>query len=306
MSIGSYPFLFKQWLQVAVRKKYFHAYLFIAPIIVSFGIFRVYPAIQTLIYAFFKVELLRHRFTFIGLENFFSLLEDKIFLKSFVNTLKYVTYTVPISTAIGIIMAIVLNTKLRINNFLKAVYFSPYVTSAVAAAMVWWWLYNPQFGLFNAILKLLHLPPQPWLTSSHQALMSVVIFSVWKIIGYNIIIFIAGLQAIPEVYYEAAKIDGANPLMRFFKITLPLLTPTTTFILIYNTILAFQVFDQVFILTGGGPSHSTTVVVLELYQQAFLKYRFGYAAAMAMVLFICILGITVIQYFISEKKEIVY
>lgn len=296
----------RHWFQIALRKKYFHAYLFIAPIVISFGIFRVYPSILTLIYAFFKVELLRHSFTFIGAENFFSLLKDEVFLKSFANTLKYVAYTVPISTGAGVIMAVILNEKLRINDLLKAVYFSPYITSAVAAAMVWWWLYNPQFGLFNAILKLLHLPPQSWLTSSHQALMSVVIFSVWKIIGYNIIIFIAGLQAIPEVYYEAAKIDGANAPMRFFKITLPLLTPTTAFILIYNTILAFQVFDQVFILTGGGPAYSTTVVVLELYQQAFLKYRFGYAAAMAMVLFICILGITIVQYVISEKKEIVY
>lgn len=306
MSVNSFFFLFKHWFHVTLRKKYFHAYLFIAPIVIFFGIFRLYPSIQTLIYAFFKVELLRHSFTFTGLDNFSSLLEDKIFLKSFVNTLKYVAFTVPISTGAGIIIAVILNTKLRFNNLLKAVYFSPYITSAVAAALVWWWLYNPQFGFFNAILKLLHLPLQPWLNSSRQALTSVIIFSIWKIIGYNMIIFIAGLQAIPEAYYEAAKIDGANPLMRFFKITLPLLTPTTTFILIYNTILTFQVFDQIFILTGGGPAHSTTVVVLELYQQAFLKYRFGYAAAMAMVLFICILGITITQYFISEKKEIVY
>ncbi|MQY70136.1 MAG: ABC transporter permease subunit [Firmicutes bacterium] len=118
--------------------------------------------------------------------------------------------------------------------------------------------------------------------------------------------YIAGLQAIPEQYYEAARIDGANNLVQFFKITIPLLAPITTFILIYNTILAFQVFDQVFVLTGGGPAYSTTVVVLELYQQAFLKHRFGYASAMAAVLFIIILGITIVQYAISKKKEIVY
>jgi multiple sugar transport system permease protein len=176
----------------------------------------------------------------------------------------------------------------------------------VAAAMVWLWLYNPQFGLFNVILKLFGFPAQPWLMSSHQALPSIIIFSIWKSLGYNLIIYIAGLQAIPDVYYEAARIDGAGSVQQFFKITLPLLTPTTTFILIYNSILSFQVFDQVFVLTGGGPAYATTVVVLELYQQAFLKYRFGYASAMAMVLFLFILSITIGQYTISKKKEVVY
>jgi multiple sugar transport system permease protein len=172
--------------------------------------------------------------------------------------------------------------------------------------MVWLWLYNPQFGLFNVILKSFGFPAQPWLMSSHQALPSIIIFSIWKSLGYNLIIYIAGLQAIPDVYYEAARIDGAGSLQQFFKITLPLLTPTTTFILIYNSILSFQVFDQIFVLTGGGPAYATTVVVLELYQQAFLKYRFGYASAMAMVLFIFLLSITIGQYAISKKKEVVY
>lgn len=297
---------FKNWFRVALRRKYFHAYLFIAPVVILFGIFRVFPSFQTLAYSFFRVQLIRHKFTFIGLENFLSLLEDKIFLKAMINTLKYVLYIVPISAGIGMLLAIILNTKLRFREFYKGMYFSPMVTSTVAAAMVWWWLFNPQFGLFNVVLKLLHLPRQSWLMSSRQALMSIIIFSIWKTVGYNMIIYIAGLQAIPEGYYEAAKIDGAGPLLRFFKITLPLLGPTTAFILIYNTILAFLVFDQVFVLTGGGPAYSTTVVVLEVYQQAFLKYRFGYASSMAAVLFIIILGVTIFQFLISKKKEITY
>jgi multiple sugar transport system permease protein len=282
------------------------AYLFIAPIVILFGIFRVYPSIQTLAYSFFRVELLRGRFTFIGFENFFDLLSDKIFLKAVVNTLIYVISIVPISAGLALILAVLFNTHFRLKEFFKAVYFAPMVTSTVAAAMVWLWLYNPQFGLFNVILKLFGFPAQPWLMSSHQALPSIIIFSIWKSLGYNLIIYIAGLQAIPDVYYEAARIDGAGSLQQFFKITLPLLTPTTTFLLIYNSILSFQVFDQVFVLTGGGPAYATTVVVLELYQQAFLKYRFGYASAMAMVLFIFLLSITIGQYAISKKKEIVY
>jgi multiple sugar transport system permease protein len=282
------------------------AYLFIAPIVILFGIFRVYPSIQTLAYSFFRVELLRGRFTFIGFENFIDLLSDRIFLKAVVNTLIYVISIVPISAGLALILAVLFNTHFRLKEFFKAIYFAPMVTSTVAAAMVWLWLYNPQFGLFNVILKSFGFPAQPWLMSSHQALPSIIIFSIWKSLGYNLIIYIAGLQAIPDVYYEAARIDGAGSLQQFFKITLPLLTPTTTFILIYNSILSFQVFDQVFVLTGGGPAYATTVVVLELYQQAFLKYRFGYASAMAMVLFIFLLSITIGQYAISKKKEVVY
>jgi multiple sugar transport system permease protein len=288
------------------RRHHLYAYLFIAPIVILFGIFRVYPSIQTLAYSFFRVELLRGRYTFIGLENFLSLLEDQIFLKAVVNTLVYVVSIVPISAGLALILAVLFNTHFRLKEFFKAVYFAPMVTSTVAAAMVWLWLYNPQFGLFNIVLKMVGLPAQSWLMSSDQALLSIIIFSIWKSLGYNMIIYIAGLQAIPDVYYEAAKIDGAGGLQQFLKITLPLLAPTHAFILIYNSILAFQVFDQVFVLTGGGPAYATTVVVLELYQQAFLKYRFGYASAMAMVLFLFILSITIGQYSISKKAEVVY
>ncbi|MBI2201842.1 MAG: sugar ABC transporter permease, partial [Armatimonadetes bacterium] len=242
-------------------RRILHAYLFIAPVIVLFGIFRVVPAIQTLLYSFYKVELLRGRFTFIGLDNFRTLLTDEIFQKAAVNTLVYVASIVPISAALGLILAVLFNTRFRFKEFFKAVYFAPMVTSTVAAAVVWWWMYNPQFGIFNVLLKLVGLPEQPWLMSSHMALPSIIIFSIWKTLGYNMIIYLAGLQAIPQQFYEAATIDGAGAIKRFWRISVPLLAPTTTFILIYNGILAFQVFDQVFVLTGGGPANSTNVVV---------------------------------------------
>src|SRR3990172_12595019 len=153
-------------------RRIFHAYLFIAPVIVLFGIFRVAPAIQTLLYSFYKVELLRGRFTFIGLENFTALLTDEIFRKATVNTLTFVVTIVPISAFLGLILAVLFNAKFHLKEFFKAVYFAPMVTSTVAAAMVWWWMYNPQFGVLNVLLRLLHLPPQPWLMSSHTALAS--------------------------------------------------------------------------------------------------------------------------------------
>ena len=287
-------------------KRVFHAYLFIAPVILLFGIFRVVPSIQTLLYSFYKVELLRGRFTFTALDNFRALLTDEIFRKATVNTLVYVAAIVPISAMLGLILAVLFNARFRLQEFFKAVYFAPMVTSTVAAAMVWWWLYNPQFGLFNVLLRLVRIPDQPWLMSSHMALPSIIIFSVWKTLGYNMIIYLAGLQAIPAQFYEAATIDGATAFGRFWRISVPLLAPTTTFIFIYNSILAFQVFDQVFVLTGGGPANSTNVVVLDIYRQAFERYNFGYAAAEAMVLFLFIMGVTVLQYVYSKRFEVAY
>jgi len=296
----------RQTLTKLHARHMFHAYLFIAPVILLFGIFRVAPAVQTLLYSFYKVELIRGRFTFIGLDNFYALLTDEIFRRATANTLIYVISIVPISAAIGLLLAVLFNARFRFSEFFKAIYFSPMVTSTVAAAMVWWWMYNPQFGIFNVLLKLVRIPEQPWLMSSHTALTSIIIFSIWKTLGYNMIIYLAGLQAIPPQFYEAATIDGAGAAARFFRITIPLLAPTTTFILIYNGILAFQVFDQVFVLTGGGPANSTNVVVLDLYRQAFERYNFGYASAEAMVLFIFILGVTMLQWVYSKRFEVTY
>ncbi|MBI4573721.1 MAG: sugar ABC transporter permease, partial [candidate division NC10 bacterium] len=164
----------RQLLARLYARRILHAYLFIAPVIVLFGIFRVAPSIQTLLYSFYKVELLRGRFTFIGLDNFHSLFTDEIFRKATVNTLTYVVTIVPISAFLGLILAVLFNAKFHLKEFFKAVYFSPMVTSTVAAAMVWWWMYNPQFGIFNVLLKLVRVPEQPWLMSSQMALPSII------------------------------------------------------------------------------------------------------------------------------------
>lgn len=294
------------WLRRAQRQYWFHAYLFVAPVLLFFGLFRVWPSLQTLYFSFFRVELLRGRLTFVGLQNFTDLLADTVFQKAALNTIIYAVAIVPAAAGLALILAVLFTEEFKGRELLKAVYFAPMVTSTVAAAVVWWWLYNPQFGLFNVILRLLHLPPSAWLLSSSMALPSIIIFSVWKTLGYNMVIYIAGLQAIPGEYYEAAKIDGAGALQRFWKITIPLLAPVTSFLLIYNGIFAFQVFDQVYVLTGGGPANSTNVVVLELYNQAFQRYRFGYAAAEAMVLFLFILAVTAVQHRVSRRHEVVY
>jgi ABC-type sugar transport system permease subunit len=287
-------------------RRVWHAYLFIAPVVLLFGIFRVVPSVQTLLYSVYRVELLKGRFTFIGLENFQELLVDPSFHRAASNTLIYVLVIVPVSAGLGLLFAVLFDARFPLRDLFKAIYFAPMVTSTVAAAVVWWWLYNPQFGLFNVVLRLLHLPTLPWLMSSHTALASVIIFSVWKSLGYNMVVYLAGLQAVPTEFLEAAKIDGAGGFQRFLRIVFPLLAPTTAFLLIYNSIQAFQVFDQIFVLTSGGPAGATNVIVLDLYRQAFERFNFGYASAQAMVLFLLTLGVTVLQFAYSRRFEVRY
>ncbi len=291
------------WIQ-AKKNRWHYAYLFIAPVLIFFGLFRVYPALQTLIFSFFKVEIVARRYQWVGLKNFSLLLQDGSFLKAISNTFIYAIYIVSISSFLGLVLASMFNTTMKLGSLFKAVYFIPYITSTVAAAVVWGYLYDPKFGLFNMLLKLLSLPPRGWIASSKDALTCIILFSIWKSLGYNMVIFIAGLQNIPDVIYEAATIDGAGPLTKFFRITVPLIVPTIFFVVIYNTILSLKVFDQVFVLTAGGPAEASTVVVLQIYNQAFLNYRFGYASAMAFTLFVLVMIITLLQYTISRKMEI--
>jgi len=288
----------------ARREKWLYAYAFIAPIVVVFGVFRIFPSIETLVFSFYNVNIVTKKFIPLGLKNFRNLLNDQSFLLSFKNTFLFAAAVVVVATLLGLILASMFDSKIRFAGLFRAVYFAPYITSTVAAAVVWGFLYDPTFGLFNALLKMVGLAPRGWIASTKDALSSVVIFSIWKTIGYNIVIYIASIQNIPDIYYEAATIDGAGPLTKFFKITMPLLASTTLFIVIYNTILALQAFDQVFVLTAGGPAESSTVVVLQIYKQAFLNYHFGYASAMAFVLFLFLLGITILQFKIGRRLEV--
>jgi len=290
-----------------IKKRRLHyAYLFIAPVLIFFGLFRVYPSVQTLVFSFFKINIVTKTYEWVGLKHFALLLEESDFIRAIANTFIYAFYIVLFGVFIGLVLASMFTSKMKLSGLFKAVYFVPFITATVAAAVVWSFLYNPKFGLFNMILKLVGLPIRHWITSSDEALGSIIIFSIWKYLGYNMVIFIAGLQNIPDMYYEAATIDGTGPLAKFFYITIPLIAPTIVFVVIYNTILSLKVFDQVFVLTAGGPAGSSTVVVLELYEMAFLHYRFGYAASMAFVLFLFIMIVTVLQYTVSRRWEVSY
>ncbi len=288
----------------ARREKWIYAYAFVAPIVVVFGLFRIFPSIETLVFSFYNVNVVTKKFVPVGLRNFTGLLQDQSFLLAMKNTFIFAVAIVVVATVLGLVLASMFNSRIRFAPLFRAVYFAPYVTSTVAAAVVWSFLYDPTFGLFNYLLTMVGLPPRGWIASTKDALSSVIIFSIWKTIGYNIVIYIASLQNIPDIYYEAATIDGAGALKKFFKITMPLLASTTLFIVIYNTILALQAFDQVFVLTAGGPADASTVVVLQIYKQAFLNYQFGYASAMAFVLFLFLIVVTVLQFRVGRRWEV--
>lgn len=285
------------------QKKIFMAYLFIAPLLIVFFTFRLFPFFYTFFLSFHEWNILSKVKPWVGLGNYRELFQDFYFWQASKNTIFYVIGVVPAQIGIGLGLALLFNSTFRLKGFFKFLYFVPVMVSVVASAVVWDWLYQPRFGLFNEILKILGLPPQGWLSDTKQALFSVVIFSLWREAGYYMIIFLAGLQGIADRYYEAAKIDGANRFQCFKSITLPLLMPTTALVTILCTINAIRVFDQIYVMTEGGPGDATLILVLYIYRAAFDWLRFGYASSMTVVLYIFILIITIFQFKILGKGK---
>jgi ABC-type sugar transport system permease subunit/ABC-type glycerol-3-phosphate transport system substrate-binding protein len=232
---------------------------------------------------------------FVGLDNFAELFSSPDVWNALRNTLVY-TLNVPLGMAAALGVALLMHRRLRGLGFLRTIYFLPSVTSFVAIALVWMWIYHPSFGAANFLLGLAGIPPLPWLNSSATAMAAVVIFSIWTAIGYQMVIFLAGLQGVPKELYEAATIDGATPWRQFRHVTWPLLRPTTFFILVTSMIGSFQVFTSVYIMTAGGPMRSTDVIVYHIYQAAWEQLRMGYASAVSWVLFVIIMIATWIQF----------
>jgi multiple sugar transport system permease protein len=276
-------------------------YLFLLPNIVGFLVFSSLPVLATLAISTLDWDMIR-RPTFVGVENYQKLLvEDATFRRVLVNTAYYVLGTVPTGMVLSLLLALAMNSSIRGITLFRAIFFIPVITSAVAVAMIWRWLFNSDYGLINAGLFALGLNGIPWLSSSAWAMPAVIIMATWKHVGYNMVIYLAGLQGIPPSLYEAASIDGASALQRFRHITLPLLTPTTFFILVISMISSFQVFDLAFILTAGGPGIATNTIVMYVYNQAFQFFHMGYAAAVAWVLFAIIFLITAAQWQVQRR-----
>ena len=278
----------------------FWVMIFLGPNLLGFLVFTLWPVIMTLWLSLCNYDILSPM-KFVGLENYRKLFHDATFLKVFGNTWVYTLTTVPIGVILSLFLAIALDKSDKGIRFFRGAYFIPVISSMVSIGVVWQWLYNPEFGLINSLLAGVGIKGPTWLTSDKTAMLSLIIVAVWKNLGYNMLLFLAGLQSIERNYYEAAEIDGAGWWQRFFNITVPLLTPTTFFVVVMAFIGSFQVFDLVMMMTQGGPGRATSVVVHYLYQNAFKFFKMGYASAMAYVLFAVILVVTGVQMLFQKK-----
>lgn len=274
---------------------------FLAPATIYLAVFTLGPVLFALYISFHSWEVLSPQKYFVGFANFVELFNDPLFWNSLLNTFIYSLH-VPVTMAIALGLAMALHQKIRGVTILRTLFFLPYITSFVAISTVWQWLYNTDFGLFNYLLSLIGIEPVAWLSDPVTAMPAVMLMSIWIQLGYQMVIFIAGLQGIPQHLYEAATIDGARPLTQFRRITLPLLRPTIFFILVTSIINSFQVFTYVYVMTQGGPLHSTEVLVYHIYKNAWEYFRMGYASAISWVLFLLILIVTIVQFAYFKKR----
>lgn len=278
------------------------AMLYLFPSILLFAVFIFYPMFRTLYLSFFLTDQQGNAALFVGLENYAYLLESPEFLNSIKATVLFVLYTVPIGIILALFLALIANEKLKGIGFFRTMFSSSMGISVAASSVVWLFLFHPSVGMFNRLLQLLHLPQVQWLLDPEWALISVSISTIWLNTGFAFLILLGGLQNIDEYLYESARIDGAGYWYQLRRITIPMLSPTLFFIITISLINAFQTFGQIDILTKGGPSQSTNLIVYSIYREAFINYQFGTASAQAVFLFICILIVTILQFKLGEKK----
>jgi len=283
-------------------------FFFLAPALAAIGIFFVLPVAAAFLMSFTDFDIYSlgnfQYARFIGLKNYLQLLNDPLFWQALKNTIYFLVVGGPLSIAVSLGSALLLQPKmLRLKGFFRTAYFAPVVTTLVAVAIVWRFVYHPRFGILNYVLSLAGVPGIDWLGDPHWAMPAIIVMAVWKNFGYNMIIFIAGLQNIPGELYEAASIDGAGKFQQFRSITLPMLAPTTLFVSIITMIGYFQLFAEPYVMTQGGPLNSTLSIVLLMYQQGFRWWNMGYSAALAFVLFAFILAGSVVQSRIQRRWE---
>ncbi len=282
-------------------------YLMIAPAMVGILLFTIYPVISLVRLSFMNVNMLDDSKTrFVGFENYEKVFARPDFIKSLNNTIVYTVAVVLIITLLALVLAVWLNSKKSaMNSVVQAVIFSPHVVAIVSVALIWQWMMEPNFGLFNYVLRTLGLPTSKWLTSSDTAMACVILISVWKAVGYDMLIFLAALQGVPKELYESAKLDNASKWTVFWKITIPMVSPQLFFTLIIRTISSFKVFDTVRVLTEGGPNNATTTLVYTIYREAMFNMRIGYSAVIGVVLLV-IVGILTVIYFAGLSKRVHY
>jgi len=277
------------------------AFLFIAFPMVLFFIFMALPAISAIYFSFTNYDIIS-RNDWVGLYNYKKLIQDEMFFLTLKNILYYIVLAVPLTVICSLGLALLLNRKIKGIALFRAIYYAPVVTSAIAASTIWLWLLNPIYGLVNQVLGYFGIPGPTWLANSSTAMISIVIVVLWQTVGVNMIIYLAGLQGVPSDLYEAARVDGANTFQCFRYITLPLLKFATFFVSTMAMIGAFQLFDQAYALTRGGPANSTLTPVFLIYNNGFGNLRMGYASAQAFVLFVIIFAFSFINMRIHRES----
>jgi multiple sugar transport system permease protein len=293
---------------LGVREQTRAAWMFLAPALVLIGVFFFLPVIASLVLSLTDFDLYAiadpANARFVALRNYSRLLHHPDFWNALRNTLYFALVGGPLTVVVSLGAALLLNHKLvRLRGLFRTIYFAPFVTTLVAVAIVWRYLYHPRYGLLNYALGAFGVHPIDWLGDPRWAMPAIILFAVWKNFGYNMILFIAGLQSIPEELYEAADLDGAGPWRRFWSITFPQLGPTLLFVGVITMIGYFQLFAEPYVMTQGGPLRSTTSLVLFMYEEGFRWWRMGFAAAIAFALFLIILAGTAVQMRLQRERE---
>lgn len=289
----------KKLLSFLSNNNLFMGLIFILPALIGTFVFIIIPVICSFGLSFMDWNLI-NKPEFVGFENYVNLFTDGLFWKILLNTLVYAFSTSIFAVIIPLLLACILNSKIRGAELFKTAYFLPFVTPMIVIAVIWQWIFDPNIGFLNYILKL----NINWLYDANFAMPAIIIVSVWKLIGYNMVIFLAGLSSINQSLFEAAKIDGAGAFKTFRLVTVPLLSPTIFFVVVITCISSFQVFDLIYMMTQGGPFDSTNVLVYAVYKNAFEYFRVGQASAIAYVLFAIIFILTLIQW--KFRKKMVY
>ncbi|WP_107727596.1 carbohydrate ABC transporter permease [Desmospora activa] len=277
-------------------------YLFLAPSLILFALFLFYPLVKSLYLSFYLTDPQGNVALFVGVENYINLFTSSGFLNSIKVTSLFMLYTVPTSIALALLMAVLTHNQLRGVRFFQFTFSLPLAISVGTASVIWMLLFHPSAGMFNYFLSLIGVGPIFWLSDPNWALFSISLMTVWMNVGFLYIVLLSGLQGIPDHLYESAKLDGAGIWNQFRHVTIPMLSPTIFFAMIVSIIGAFQAFGQIHIMTQGGPVDSTNVMVYDLYREAFIQFQFGTGSARALILFVIILALTLIQFKLAEKK----
>lgn len=289
-----------------IKNKNIQALFYLLPSLLIISVFQIYPIIKSFLMGFYtKFDYLSGNVEKMGLDNFAFVLKDPEFLLALKNTFVFAVFSVPLGIIFALVFALILNSNIKFKKFFRSVYFLPFVTSTTAIAIMWKWMLNKDYGLINALLAVLGMPKIAWLTDPNMTIPMLIVLSIWKGLGYKIIIILAGLQNVDKKYINAGKIDGANNIKRIFNITIPIIRPVLIFLFITSLIGSFKLFDEIYIMyqQKPGPLRSGLTIVYYIFDKFYRHWEFATAAAAAFILFIIILAVTLIQFLIIKAMD---